>query len=467
MNPRPVPEYRLAKHTARSLALQVLLDCQHQAGSGTGFVQEHLDQRLIQHPLESADRRLTTQLVYGVLRRRGTLHALLRPLLSRPPDQVEKWLDDVLCLGAFQLVLLTQIPVHAALNETVELAVSYGRPDARGFINGVLRALSRRVTSDRTDKPGADAVPLADGDYRRLTQDVLPDPQRHAVPYLACAFGLPPWLVERWLQRHGNAECSRLGFWFASAPPLFLRCNPTRIDRAGFLLHLDQAGIKAAPGSHPQAVHVLDLLPIAAIPGYAEGWFCVQDESAMAVASALAPQPGSRVLDLCAAPGGKTTHLAELMQGQGEIIACDVSEKRLQTVAALANRLGAALIQTRQVVADDPGSLPTGTFDFVLVDVPCSNTGVLGRRPEVRERLHPNDLRYLVPIQQQLLTAGLERTRKGGSLVYSTCSIEPEENGELVRGLLRGRNDVTLEAEQEAIPGQPADGGYWAKLRRR
>lgn len=466
MNSRPVPTYLLSRHTARSLALQVLLDCQHQPGTDRGFVQEHLDQRLEEFPLSSVDRRMTTQMVYGVLRRRSTLRALLRPVMARPADQVESWIDQVLCLGAFQLVLLTQIPVHAALNETVELANSFGRPDARGFINGVLRGLSRLVTDDRLETPASNAIPMVGGGFRRLLKPVLPDPAIHPVPYLASAFGLPGWLVDRWVQRYGHEECERLGFWFASPPHLYLRSNPLRIDRTSFLQQLKEAGISASPGDHPQSVRLQESVPIPSIPGYVDGWFCVQDESAMAVASALAPRPGSRVLDLCAAPGGKTTHLAELMEGQGEIIACDSSARRLQTVVTLASRLGADRIHPIPINPNDRTTLPEGQFDHVLVDVPCSNTGVLGRRPEVRERLHPNDLRYLISVQRELLAIGLERTKPGGSLVYSTCSIEPEENGELVHSVLKARKDAKLEAENESVPGKPADGGYWARLRR-
>ena len=274
------------------------------------------------------------------------------------------------------------------------------------------------------------------------------------------------WLVVRWLARQPFDECLRLGFWFAGQAPLTLRCNPLRVDRATFVAACAAAGLQPLPGVHPQAVRLNEPTPIAGIPGYAEGWFAVQDESAMAVASALAPEPGWRVLDLCAAPGGKTTHLGELMRGQGEIVACDVAEQRLRTVAVLARRLGLDLITTCLVQEGENASMPAGPFNAVLVDVPCSNTGVLGRRPEARWRLHPGDLPRLVALQTRLLKLGLDRARPGGCLVYSTCSIEPEENAGVVRSILAAQTGWLLEAEQEAIPGRPGDGGYWARLRR-
>jgi 16S rRNA (cytosine967-C5)-methyltransferase len=186
----------------------------------------------------------------------------------------------------------------------------------------------------------------------------------------------------------------------------------------------------------------------------------------MRVASALAPQPGASALDLCAAPGGKTTHLAELMQNTGRIVACDVDERRLKTVAELAGRLGLTMIETHLLHPDRGEGAPASRFDAVLVDVPCSNTGVLGRRPEVRWRLRPEDFPHLVKLQTRLLRQACERVKPGGAVVYSTCSIEPEENGAVVRAVLAEMPAWTLEAEEERTPGRPADGGYWARLRR-
>jgi 16S rRNA (cytosine967-C5)-methyltransferase len=224
--------------------------------------------------------------------------------------------------------------------------------------------------------------------------------------------------------------------------------------------------LTAAAGEHPQAVRLGEPMPIREVPGYDAGWFSVQDESAMRVASALAPVPGSTVLDLCAAPGGKATHLAELMEDRGRIIACDVDEHRLQTVKTLAQRLGLESIETCRIDPQRGQGLPPGPFDAVLVDVSCSNTGVLGRRPEVRWRLRPDDLRHLLPLQTRLLRLAAERVKPGGMLVYSTCSIEPEENRQVVEAVQKALPDLHREVEEEAVPGRPADGGYWARLRR-
>jgi 16S rRNA (cytosine967-C5)-methyltransferase len=457
---RPPPRFHGRQHNARSLALQVLLDCsRHDA-----FAQEILDQRLSESPLPPPDRRLATQLAYGVLRRRGTLHALLRPFVRRQPNQVEPWLWDALGLGVYQLALLTHVPPHAALNETVELATLYNRPGAKGFLNGVLRKLVSLVTDERTAAPAADALPLEQGQYRRLAQPVLPDPATHPVEYLSAGFALPAWLARRWHERYGPEECRRLGFWFAGPAPLTLRCNPLRSTREELLQRLETAKVAAEAGIHPQAVRLREAMPIRDLPGYDSGWFCVQDESAMRATSALAPEPGESVLDLCAAPGGKASHLAELMGDRGRVVACDADARRLAVVQELARRLGLASVQTCLLSEEQPP--PAGPFDKVLVDVPCSNTGVLGRRPEARWRLRPEDLRQLVPLQARLLRLGIERVRPGGAVVYSTCSIEPEENRGVVEAVRKEVPAVRLEADEEAVPGRPADGSYWARLRR-
>jgi 16S rRNA (cytosine967-C5)-methyltransferase len=456
------PRFQGLRHDARSLALQVLFD----GALHDGFVQELLERRLADCALAPADRRLATQLACGTLRRAGTLTALLRPLITREPERVEPWLWDVLRLGACQLALLDQIPHHAALHETVELATRFGRPQAKGFLNGVLRALSRLVTDDGAEGPAADALPLESGRYRRLTQPALPDPTAYPVGYLADGFGLPVWLAERWAARYPGEECRRLGFWFASPGPLTLRVNPLRGTRDALLANISAAGIAASAGDHPQAIRVREHAAVRGLPGFDEGRFAVQDESAMHVASALSVQPGWRILDLCAAPGGKTTHLAELLGNRGEIVACDADADRLATVSELAGRLGLTCIRTVAVGSDPGRGVPAGPFDAVLADVPCSNTGVLGRRPEARWRLRPGDLRHLTALQARLLAAAAGRVRPGGVIVYSTCSIEPEENGGLVRRVLADRPWLSIEAEEEAVPGQPADGGYWARLRR-
>lgn len=459
--------------TARTLAMEVFA----KSFARQGFTSELVDGVAAMHPtLSNQDRRFLTQLVFGVTRRRGTLDALLAPFVTRSLVNVEPVLQDVLRLGAFQLVFLTQIPKHAAVHETVELADWAGRPAAKGFLNGVLRRVAEAVTDDYTDHARPDAVPVepgqrtgnrygapADRRYRRLTRPLLPDPHADPLGYLADGFSWPRWLAGRWLPRHGPSECFRLGFWFNAPPPTWLRVNKLKLDREAYRVQLAARNLDAEPGRHPQALKLLDAVPVRDLPGYAAGEFSVQDAASMEVVTALGPQPGWRVLDLCSAPGGKSTHAAELMRDRGHVLACDISPDRLSTVGTLVRRLGASIVEPK-LLAEGETLLP-GSFDAAIVDVPCSNTGVLGRRPEVRWRLQPNEFPHLIRLQTRLLFMALEAVKPDGVVVYSTCSIEPDENAGVVAAVRRGMPNVRVEAEATAIPGRPSDGGYWCRLR--
>ncbi len=486
--------------TARTVAADILA----RSHSRHGFVGDLTDEALgSPASLSPQDRRFVTHLVFGVMRRRGTLDAVLRAFVQRPFHEVEPVLADVLRLGAFQLLFLTHVPKHAAVHETVNLADHVDRPRAKGFVNGVLRRVAECVTDEFVDYgwtdtvpfswspsppggegsgvrggPAADAKgvsrasaphpgPLPQGErgwYRKLTKDLLPDPEQNLPEYLAAAFSWPRWLADRWLARHDRDECVRLGFWFNSPPPLWLRVNKLRHDRESYRLLLAAALIDAVPGAHPQSLRLTEHANVRDLPGYAEGDFAVQDHSSLLVASALNPQPGMRILDLCSAPGGKTTHLAELADNRAKITACDIDQKRLDTVASLCQRLGINGVET--VLLGEHDDPPAGPFDAALVDVPCSNTGVMGRRPEVRWRLRPGEFEHLIRLQTKLLFQAIDRVKPGGVVVYSTCSIEPDENRGVVDAVRRGVRGLTVEADAIAVPGMPSDGGYWARLRK-
>ena len=454
----------------------VAADALTAARTADAWVGEVLERYITDSKLSPQDRRLATQIVLGVVRRRATLDALLRPAVSRPFHEVQEPLVDLLRVGAYQLAFLTHVPRHAAVHETVEATL----PPARGFVNAILRRVGEAVTDEFVSAPAADAVPmdspppsgppvatggLAAPHYRKLSKPLLPDPGTDPAKYLAAAFSWPRWLADRWHARHGFAECCRLGFWFNAPPPLWVRVNKRATTREGFRLALLAAGIDAQPGDHPQALRPADPPPVRQLPGFDAGEFAVQDPASMAVASAVAPQPGWRVLDLCSAPGGKTTHLAELMDDRGEVVACDVDPRRLDTVTALCQRLRLTCVRPHLLDRRDPQP-PAGPFHAALVDAPCTNTGVLGRRPEARWRLHPAEFPDLIRLQTRLLIAAVERVRPRGVVVYSTCSVEPDENGGVVKAVRQAFPGLVLEAEHTGVPGRPADGGYWARLRK-
>ena len=224
-------------------------------------------------------------------------------------------------------------------------------------------------------------------------------------------------------------------------------------------------GVRVVPGSLPEAIRVDGTLRVDSLPGFAEGFFSVQDESAMQAVDLLSPHAGETVLDLCAAPGAKTTHLAERMRNTGTVIATDIRADRLRRVEDNCRRLGISIVRPT-LVSPRGEDVPPGPFDVVLVDVPCSNTGVLGKRPEARWRIDEAQIDELTRQQRALLVAGCQRLNPGGRIVYSTCSIEPEENDEIVRNVLEASPDMTLVGQRHHVPGRPADGGYQALLQR-
>lgn len=477
--PEPTPDAatpavaRMVPRTARELAF-VALQAYDDDGS---FLSDSLD-RLQVIPVSPADRALAMELCYTVMRRRLTLDAVLRQLIDRDPEKVERDLWTVLRIGVAQVLLIPGLPVHAAVHETVELAK---RANSRwgGMVNGVLRSLQRLIRDDFTDQPSSSGVPLVtvrpadegsseatvDVRYRQMSKDVFPDFTRDALGYVSTAFSMPRDLMARWSQGWDAAAALRLAAWFVTPGVMTLRVNLLRGSRESLLETLRAANVSCWAGATPESIRLQDAARIARLPGFDEGLFSVQDESAMSIVDLLDPQPSERILDLCAAPGGKSTHLAERMNDQGTIVACDLSPRRLRMVDDSARRLGLSSIST-QSVSEDVASIPAGPFDAAIVDAPCSNMGVLGKRPEARWRLTETDFTELPLLQIKLLNAAADRIRVGGRLAYSTCSIDALENEGVIRAFLGEGPGWTVTKQHQSAPGEPADGGFVTLLTR-
>ncbi len=453
---------------ARAVALVVL----ERVRRGDQFVNDSLDLELRRAALSSLDRALATELCYGVLRRRGTIDYYLDQVSARPTGRIDPPLLDVLRLGAYQLLFLDRIPEHAAVSEAVAAARRLGEGQA-SFTNAVLRGLLRRRSELR-----------------------LPSRETDPVRFLAAAGSHPTWLVERWVSRYGLEEAEALCRADNEPAPLSLRANTLKASGKQVSEVLGAAGIRVRSGSlAPEALVVEGQAKgvgdgksaggVESWPGFAEGLFYVQDESSMMVARALSPEPGMRVIDACAAPGGKTTHLAQLMRDQGTVVANDVSERKLALISENLARLGVRSVQT---VLGDASALAgrfAGWADAVLVDAPCSALGVAGRRPDVRWRVKPEDLAGLAAEQARILGSMAACVKPGGVMVYSVCSLEPEEGVGVIRAFLQGHPDFRPESLApwvgEALDGEPgvgegrlhlmpqrhgSDGFFLARLRR-
>lgn len=394
-----------------------------------GYADQLMDRELSAGRLNGPDRGLFAELVFGTLRRQGTLDHVLTGLLTQPLARLEAQALILLRLGLYQLMYLDRIPESAAVNESVNLA-KQTLPRVSGLVNAVLR------------------------NYLRHKDTVtFPDPVAAPAASIAARHSHPAWLVKLWFSQIGETETELLAEASSRQPPLTLRANTLLTSRDSLLDKFAANGITAVPCRFsPHGVQVEGRHTIAGLPGFREGLFVVQDEASQLAGILLAPQPGERVLDTCAAPGGKATHLAQLMENRGELLAMDVSKAKLQMIQDTAQRLGLTVIHTRAADLLQSGVLPADAFDRVLLDAPCSGLGVIRRNPEAKWRLMPEDVTRLAAIQGVLLKNALRMLRPGGVLLYSTCSTTQEENEAVVRDFLLRHPHCVLENLNEIFP---------------
>jgi 16S rRNA (cytosine967-C5)-methyltransferase len=336
----------------------------------------------------------------------------------------------LLRLGIYQLLYLDRIPASAAVNETVKLA-HQSAPRATGFINALLR---------RTDRERG-AIPW-------------PDERKDLAGHIAAVHSHPRWLVEQWLEQLGPDETRALAKAMSEPPPLTVRVNALKTNRDRLVERLAQEGVTASPCRYsPDGLSLLPHPALAALPSFREGLFTVQDEASQFAVLLLAPRPGDRLLDLCAAPGGKTTHCAQRMENRGAILACDVAPRKLRFIEETAARLGISIITTRHLDGGrDAAALPREGFDRVLVDAPCSGIGVLRRNPEGKWWKTPETVGELAAVQQRLMANAADTVAPGGVLVYATCSTSTEENEAVIENFLTQRHDFVLENGRDLFP---------------
>ena len=382
-----------------------------------------LERVLRQAEINKADRGLACELVYGIVRRSRTLDALIDTLGKKKAHQQPPKLRIILHIGLYQLRYLSQIPESAAVNTSVELAKKNGLGKLTGVVNGILREYLRM--SINTD-------PL-----------VLPS---NPVAKLGILHSFPDWIIQNWLKQLEESEVDRLCSWFNQPPAIDLRVNILKTSVEEVETALLKAGVSVSRLPYlPQALRLTGGTgSIQKLPGYHEGWWIVQDSSAQLVTHLLDPQPGETVIDACAAPGGKTTHIAELMKDRGAIIASDRDGKRLKKVQANAQRLKLQSIQT--CVGD---SLQLKQFrekgDRVLLDAPCSGLGTLHKRPDIRWRQTPDKIEELSRLQTDLLEQVATWIKPKGVLVYATCTLNPLENEKVIQSFLHRHPHWSIE----------------------
>jgi len=442
----------LPRDSARNIAVHALL-----AFEQTGVrIQDGLNELFHTTAIDGRERRFATELACGVCRRRITLDHLIARASDRPLRRIDAAVLNILRLGMYQLVYLGGTADFAAVHEAVSQTNGLPMPNAGRFVNAILRAVQRDITG--TISPGRDDQPQATiwldhSSAIRFNKNVFPSPGRNLARFYSLAYGHPRWLIERWLKRYSREVVRELCLANNARPPLTLRANRLRTTAAQLGQRLTDAGFEIACCG--QGVQLSGPAVPEQLPGYEEGLFSVQDPAAMSVAPLLAPQPGQRILDLCAGPGGKTTHLAELMNNKGTVVACDVSPAKLQLIDDNCRRLGTSIVQNCLVDELDKLVEDLGGLDGILVDAPCSNTGVLARRVEARHLLKPAAIKAVAALQWDLLTKAGDLLKDNALLLYSTCSIEPTENELLIRCFLQHNCGFRLQEQQFWLPQAP------------
>lgn len=384
------------------------------------FANLTLHNTLAQAGLPPADAGLATELTLGTLRHLRRVDWTLEGALRDPLDDLPVPIRQILRTGAYQLLFLSRVPAHAAVHEAVDLARHRGHPGTARLVNAVLRRIA------------------AEGERP------LPDPAADPVARLAVEFSHPAWLVARWVRRRGADGAAALCGANNAPAPGFVRVNAVRQSVDGVTRQLAASGAVVTPTVLPEGLAVAGSFD-ERHQLVTQGVLTVQDLGAMLVTHALDPQPGETVIDACAAPGGKTTHIAERMGNRGRVIACDVHAGKIQTVARRAEVMGLGIIETRHLDARQLGAGAVGQADRVLIDAPCTGLGVVRRRPEIKWRVQEGDLPELARLQGSLLHGVCGAVRPGGVLVYSVCTTEPEEGPDVVAGFLRDHGEFALD----------------------
>jgi 16S rRNA (cytosine967-C5)-methyltransferase len=392
-----------------------------------------LDQALNATALNERDRALLTELTYGTLRWRGNIDGQLSRYLRQPLAKTDPLIRNLLRVSVYQLRFLDKIPDYATVNEAVELARNHSGGKSAGFVNAVLRNFLRG--KDRV-------IGLA--------------PKDESVAGLAVTYSHPEWLVKRWIDEFGAEAAKTLMRANNQRATLVLRVNSLKCTREKLLDRFLEAGIKAeATQWSPQGISVLSGPAVDKLSGFAQGYFQIQGEASQLVAYLLSPLPGERILDACAAPGGKSTHLGELMKDEGELVAIDISARGIVKIRDNAARLG--LKSLRVLSADASAELADKLrepYDRVLVDAPCSGLGTLRGHPEIKWHRDENDIRRLSRLQSKILSRVAGYLKPGGALVYATCTLSREENEEIVESFLAHHKEFELEDAARYLPGQ-------------
>ena len=424
----------------RDIVLNILMDIETKKTFSNQAIAKALSKNQFE---DKRDRAFITRLSEGVMEQLISLDYTINQFSKTKVNKCKPMIRCILRMGAYQILYMESVPDSAACNEAVKLAKSHGFGSLSGFVNGVLRSIARN-------------------------KDNIPEPSKDKTSseYLSVKYSMPKWLVEKLKKDYPEEYIKILEgcFWDRETS---IRVNTTKVSRDELKAILEGAGITVEYGNYSdKALLISDYDFIKKVPGYKKGYFTVQDESSMCAIRAAGIKPGDVVVDVCAAPGGKTTCAAEYLEGQGMIYSMDISEDKLELIEDNVARLAFENVQISCHDATVP--LPDLRADVVIADVPCSGLGIIGRKNDIKYRLEEGQLVELIKLQRDILGTVKGYVKDKGTLLYSTCTINPEENQNNIKWFLDNNEDYELVEEKHFLQGiDLCDGFYYAVLKKR
>ncbi|ERJ13424.1 16S rRNA (cytosine(967)-C(5))-methyltransferase RsmB [Haloplasma contractile] len=399
---------------------------------GNGYSNLLLNQMIKSKEIDPVDVSLLTEIVYGTIQNKITLDYYLKDFIDM--KKTKGWVKNILRISLYQMHFLDKIPNHAILNEAVTLAKDRGGKNSGNFVNAVLRNISRKGL--------------------KSLDDIKDQTER-----LSIQTSHPRWLVSLWLEQYGLDTTTKLCNANNSRPSIHCRLNLTKDDSNSLIKKLEDQEIEVS--RHPFIEEGVKIIKgnIIGTSLYTDGYLTIQDFSSMLVAKILDPSESDDVLDTCAAPGGKTTHIAELMSNSGSVSACDIYDHKIKLIDEHVDRLGLKQIKTyKQDARELTKEFKAGTFDRVLIDAPCSGLGVIKRKPEIKYHKSRKDLSQIVKLQKEIIDDAVKLLKPGGRLVYSTCTINKRENEDIVNYILKNNSELSLYSEPFKQFGLDSDG---------
>lgn len=418
----------MAVDLPREIALKILYEINEKGAYSNIAINKFLEG----HVLKDIDRAFITELVYGTVKWKLSIDWIVEQFSSLKIRKLSPWILNIVRLGVYQLLYTEKIPESAAVNESVNLSKKYGHQGSSRYVNGVLRSVARNRENIK-----------------------YPDKSKEAIKFLSIKYSHPEWVVKRWVELFGGEFTEGLLISNNEVPDFTVRVNTLKISKAKLVENLREAGLEVEEGKYSgEALIFKNPSSISRLEAFKNGYFQVQDESSMLVGKVLAPKPGELIMDVCSAPGGKATHMAQLMEDQGTVIARDVHPHKIKLIEEAANRLGLRSVKTEIFDATLPDEKSSGKADRVLVDAPCTGLGIIRKKPDIKWARSGADMKEITELQFKILNTAAKYVKPGGVLVYSTCTIEPDENEGMVKRFLASNTDFIMEDIAPLLPGK-------------